>query len=298
MQTTNGVGDNYMIGRLRNWTKRWVAMLLCFTMIFCGCQPALLTSYAAGFSVKISKVDAVTGEELEGACFCILDSNRETVVGWVSGKEAFQVEGLNASEMYVLEEGVAPEGYFLAPDATFLIGEDGQIDTDDLTVEDGVLLVKDEMTHVKVSKVDAADGSVLEGATLQIIDSDDKVVDEWTSGLGPHEIFGLKTREVYTLRETVAPDGYIIAADADFIIGPKGDITCTCPATVDEDGNMILLVEDEKTHVKISRVDHAGGEVLEGAKLQIIDKDGNVVDEWTSPTLTSIHDHRKNHSLD
>ena len=253
-------------------------MLLCFTMIFCGCQPALLTSYAAGFSVKISKVDAVTGEELEGARFWILDSDRETVVGWVSGKEAFQVEGLNASETYVLEEVVAPEGYFLAPEGTFSIGKDGQIYTNDFTVEDGVLLVKDEMTHVKVSKVDAADGGALEGATLQIIDNEGSVVKEWPSTKEVYEIEGLKTGEEYTLRETVAPDGYTVAFDTTFTIDETGKITST--GTVTEDG--VLLVEDSKTSVKISKVNIADGKELEGATLQVLDKDGKVVDEWTS----------------
>ena len=51
---------------------------------------------------------------------------------------------------------------------------------------------------------------------------------------------------------------------------------------VDENGNTVLLVEDAKTHVEISKVDVADGEELEGATIQILDSEGNVVDEWVS----------------
>ena len=44
----------------------------------------------------------------------------------------------------------------------------------------------------------------------------------------------------------------------------------------------MLLVEDAKTRISVSKVDIADGEELEGAHIQIIDKDGNVVEEWDS----------------
>ena len=65
--------------------------------------------------------------------------------------------------------------------------------------EDGVMLVEDAITRIKVSKVDIADGEELPGAEIQIIDSDGNVVEKWISSEEPYEITGLKTGEEYTL---------------------------------------------------------------------------------------------------
>ena len=144
--------------------------------------------------------------------------------------------------------------------------------------EDGVMLVEDAKTKVKVSKTDIADGKELEGATIQILDENGKVVEEWISGTEAHEIEGLKTGVTYTLKETVAPDGYAIASETTFTIDEKtGEVTST--GTVTEDG--VVLVEDAKTKVKVAKVDK-NGKALEGAKLQVVDKSGKTVAEWTT----------------
>ena len=134
------------------------------------------------------------------------------------------------------------------------------------------------MTSVKVSKVDVADGKELEGAKIQILDKDGKVVSEWTSGKEAHEVKGLKTGEKYTLHEEVAPNGYTIAADTTFTIDENGKVTST--GTITEGG--VMLIEDAMTVVKVSKVDVADGKELEGAKIQILDDKGKVVAEWTS----------------
>ena len=44
----------------------------------------------------------------------------------------------------------------------------------------------------------------------------------------------------------------------------------------------MLLVEDAKTHIEVSKVDIADGKEIAGAKIQILDSEGNVFTEWTS----------------
>ena len=136
---------------------------------------------------------------------------------------------------------------------------------------------------VKVSKVDVADQKELEGATIQIIDKETgEVVFEFTSGEEATEIDNLETGKTYILHETVAPDGYKVTSDTEFTVDADGTITGSCTMTADEEGNIVLLVEDDKTCVRVSKVDAADGHELEGAHIQILDKDGNVVDEWDS----------------
>ena len=89
-------------------------------------------------------------------------------------------------------------------------------------------------------------GEELSGATLQILDSEGTVVEEWpSSDQQTHVVEGLKTGVEYTLKETVAPDGYTITADTTFTIREDGKVTSTGSIATDEEGNPILLVEDK-----------------------------------------------------
>ena len=234
--------------------------------------------------VSVSKVDIADGEEIEGATIKVIDSKGETVEEWVSGDKPHTIEGLKTGEEYTLRETVAPEGYTIATDTKFTIDEKGNVKSDGSVTEDGILLVEDAKTSVKVSKVDIADGKELPGATIQVLDEDGKVVEidgqkvEWVSTDEAHEIVGLKTGEEYTLRETVAPDGYTIATDTTFTIDETGKVTTT--GTMTEDG--VILIEDAKTKISVSKVDIADGKEVEGATIKVIDSKGETVEEWVS----------------
>ena len=137
------------------------------------------------------------------------------------------------------------------------------------------------ITSVKVSKVDITDHKELAGAHIQILDKDGSIIDEWDSTWEAHEVTGLKTNEQYTLRETVAPDGYTVTSDTTFTLKEDGTVDKdNTQTTVSDDGT--LLVEDSKTSVKVSKVDIADGKELEGAHIQVIDEDENIVAEWDS----------------
>ena len=86
--------------------------------------------------------------------------------------------------------------------------------------------MKDDITKVKISKTDITNGGKeLPGATMQILIGDE-VVKQWISGTEPYYVTGLKTGVTYTLRETIAPDGYAITSDTTFSIDEKtGEVT-------------------------------------------------------------------------
>ena len=98
-------------------------------------------------SVKISKVDITSHEELEGAHHQIIDQEGNIVDEWDSIKTAHETTGLRTGETYILRETVAPDDYNITNDTTFELNEDGTINTEKTitTIKDGILLVEDTM---------------------------------------------------------------------------------------------------------------------------------------------------------
>ena len=232
-------------------------------------------------SIMVSAVDASDGYELAGAHMQILDAEGDVVVvegnkvEWDSTLGTHTIEGLKSNVPYTIRNTTAPAGYVIASDTTFSIDAHGNVSSTGTVSADGVLLVEFAKMKVEVSAVDAANGNAIEGATMQIIDSRGFVAEEWVSTTETHEITGLKAGEEYTLRATVAPDGYAMPTDTQFAIDQNGNIRFT--GTVSEDG--VLLVKFGKTAVKVSAVDAANGEGIAGATMQVLDKNGDVVEE-------------------
>ena len=199
--------------------------------------------FLVGINTYISCVDIASGEELAGSHIQVLGPGMVVVEEWTSTTEVHEVEGLNKETTYTLRTTVAPNGYVLATATTFTIDGTGQItySGNTTTDEDGntVLLVEIQKTILKVSCVNNADGEEVEGSTIQVIDSEENVVEEWTSTDEVHTMEGLNVNEEYTLKTTLASEGFILPTDATFTIDETGHVTST--GTISEDG--IMLVE-------------------------------------------------------
>ncbi len=84
---------------------------------------------------------------------------------------------------------------------------------------------KNQPTKVVVSKSDLTTGVELSGATLTVLDKNGNVVDTWKSVKGEqHLIERLTVGENYTLREEMAPYGYLKAEEITFTIEDTGEI--------------------------------------------------------------------------
>ena len=176
-------------------------------------------------SVKISKVDITSGTELEGAKIRIIGEDGKVIEEWTSTKAVHEVFGLEPGVKYTLNETVAPKGYALTADTTFVLKEDGSIDTTKTTttVKDGVLLVQDKVFSFKVRKQDEA-GKLLGGAKLKISYRNNKEIVSWTTEANKEKtITGLGAGKYY-LYEVQAPAGYQIAKRIEFEIDEYGRI--------------------------------------------------------------------------
>ena len=181
-------------------------------------------------TVEISKRD-VYGNELVGAEMVLENADGETVDKWTSDGTNHIVSKLGAGE-YVLKEIAAPDGYIIATDIKFSVDIYGNVtveNVDSTAVSDNgypLIVMVDDTTKVRISKRDITTGEELPGATLQIIDEDGNVVEEWVSTDEAHFIEGkLIAGKEYTLRETIAPDGYEIASEIKFTVNTDGSVT-------------------------------------------------------------------------
>ena len=181
-------------------------------------------------TVELSKID-VYGEELIGAEMQLENANGEIVDEWTSDGTNHVVTELPAGD-YTLKEIAAPDGYVIATDIEFEVFADGTIkirNVDSTAIsEDGnpLIVMVDDTTKVKISKRDITTDKELPGATLQIIDEDGNVVEEWVSADEAHLVEGkLIAGKEYTLREIIAPDGYEIANEIKFTVNEDGSVT-------------------------------------------------------------------------
>ena len=79
----------------------------------------------------------------------------------------------------------------------------------------------------------------------------------------------------YYVKELYAPDGFVTTGEEqEFVFEYQGD--------KEAEVSYEFVFEDEPTTVELSKTDLTTGEELPGARLQLTDENGAVVEEWTS----------------
>ncbi len=157
----------------------------------------------------IKKVDAVTGELIEGAVLQVLDREGNLAEEWISTKEAHVIYGLPEGE-YILHEKMAPyqDGYVSASDITFQVSEESAAEVE----------MKDGYSQMDISVQDQTTGKALPGVTLQIVDQDGNVLKEWVTDGKPYRVEKLPVNEEFILKETAVPKGYVFSKETKFTV--------------------------------------------------------------------------------
>lgn len=271
--------------------------------------------------VSISK-STVSDKEVVGALMQIIDEGGNVVDEWTSEGKVHFANNLEEGKSYILHEDLSPLGLNLANDIEFEVTYDKEnqkvemIDTiNDVSKvkEDGKQLKGAELTVVSNKTKQIVDRwttgqhifDVTEDMQSQIkenkkaegmyIDEDDSTItysisknkdrddyklvfvkDGTTTYANidlngdetSHMIEGLIAGEEYVLRETKTPNGYATSKEQTF--------------KAEENNDTSLTMIDEDIIVQISKQDITSKKEIEGAKLKVVDKDGNIIDEWTS----------------
>lgn len=166
---------------------------------------------------------------------------------------------------YIVKEIYAPDGFVTSNEEKEFTFEYRKPEEAEVSYE---FVFENEPTTVELTKTDLTTGKELPGAHLKVTDEDGNVIDAWVSTEKAHVLKELTVGKSYTMTETKPADGYVTAESITFIVENTAEI-------------QKQEMKDDVTKVLISKQDIVGKE-LPGAKLTILDEDGNVVESWTS----------------
>ena len=222
-------------------------------------------------------------EKLQGAEFCLVNQTTGSICGTVTTDQQGQAQfgpqpigyvdrdGNFKPYTYVCSETKAAPGHMLTLEPyEFQFHYRNEL-TDIIVCEYNPA---NDTNRVVTDKLSGDTEEMLEGAVLRIerrTESGWKTAEEWTTGRQGHYTKNLSAGE-YRLVEVKAPEGYELQeTPVEFTIR---DGMTEIPRLVMR--NYTTIVDVEKTSAET-------GNLLGGARLQLIDKsDGKVVREWTS----------------
>ena len=150
----------------------------------------------------------------------LIDKNGNIVEAWETTEEAYTIQAdLEIGEEYTIHEVEAPEGYELALDKTIIIKDTEEVQT--FTIVD---VKKPNKIVVQISKY-SDNNELLPGAKIQLLDSDNNVIEEWITDGNVYTVKKeLTIGNTYTIHEEEAPAGYELASDITFTVKDTNDV--------------------------------------------------------------------------
>lgn len=221
-------------------------------------------------AIVIKKVDADTGEVLQGAKFELrylsgVSGTGGTIIGsyTTSSNGTITITGLKAGT-YIISETQAPDGYEITEAAkTIYLTENEQT-----TVS--VEFADKKMSGLIINKYDSSTNQPLAGATFKVTDSSGAVVGTGngtytTDASGQIHITELPVGS-YVVTETKAPDGYIIDSNSQTISIKSAGSTYT-----------LNFYNTAESGLLIQKYDSVTNKPLAGAKFNITNSSVTVV---------------------
>mgnify|MGYP000897342172 CR=1 FL=1 len=180
---------------------------------------------------KVSEEKTGVKTKISGATMQLKKADGTVVETWTSEKDKSKVfKGLEAGK-YILHEKKAPKGYVTAKDIEFEVLAVSEVQKIEMI---------DEITSTRFEKKDAEKGTLLAGATMQILDIDGNIVKEWISDNTATEFKKLPIGK-YILHEKKAPKGYELAKDIEFEVKDTTDVQTFTMADKTKVGKVVFF---------------------------------------------------------
>lgn len=231
--------------------------------------------------LQVSKQDLTNGQEIPGATLRIVEKETGKIVDtWISEEIPHTVSGLRLSGTeeyrYLLQETIPALGFVTAEEMEFRLIQDrdesgrwlnrssvqmlkrqGEVEVW-TSLEENMLVMKDDITQVEIQKRDKETQELLEGAELTLYNADGQEVMSWISQSDEGYLMTRLPIGTYRLEEKKAPKGYLTAEPLVFEV-------------LDESGVQVIVLEDEripekKTHKKKDKGGSSGEETSENSQ--------------------------------
>lgn len=269
------------------------------------------------YEVAISKQDLTNEKEIAGATLKIVNQKtKEEVASWVSEKDKIHTVSLPFGE-YILIEEVVPDGYKKADDIYFKVSKNGEISIkgkDGTYSKTNKVIMKDEAKPGKIVISKSVTGSINKEQAEKVISF--KVTNNSTKEVNTYSLKDFnydESNKKWTKELIQVAGGYKVEELVTSIKGHKLSLT---QYQINENGEIKEKVTDkiaEKVTVKkdkttfiefennydlnvfdveIDKTDISGTKEVDGAKLKVIDEEGNLVERWISG-----QDDEKTHKL-
>lgn len=226
------------------------------------------------YIIKAKKVDAKTGQALQGAEFTLTYPNGRPIPSVTGSNGIATWPEISEDEIgngrFTVTETKAPDGYTLPPNASQVVTlppDNGTTVT--VTFRDEPIITVDSF-QLKAIKKDATTKNLLQGAefTLHLPDGTTK---KGTSNINGEVVFANLTKTgKYVIEETKAPQGYELAAN------PRQEVNVTDPKNVPVT-TFEFLNEKSKTpkyEITATKVDKADKKPLQGATFELTNDKG------------------------
>lgn len=239
---------------------------LTFTVPSAGSGPIVMTD--APIEAYLQKADE-QGNPIPGVALQLFEttgSGESLVHTFLSGESPLAIGAyLKAGSSYRIYEPDVPDGYAGSAPLDFSVSESPG-DPIRLTVVNRTL-------SCRVRKLDE-EGNYVTGARLTLTDITDpshpQEIASWTTKSEDAVLRHFRRGHTYRLREVEWPDGYTQAEDITFTIPESGLMEA-----------QTIVMTDERVNISFLKVDDAGAPV-KGARLQILDRQGEVLYELVS----------------
>lgn len=162
------------------------------------------------------------------------------------------------------DEGLLLVGHTLAPGYRRVI--------DSALARLDISTISDDQGHMRLAHLPATVGEL--SRLIKIDEGSDRKPEKPVEGEGTPDV-SEDTPLTWRIQETEAPAGYVADPTVhDLDIQTKKD--------GQDDSSQRVSIENDFTKVEIAKRSTANEEPLEGAKLELADAEGNIVDRWTS----------------
>ncbi|HIX89327.1 MAG TPA: hypothetical protein H9845_00285, partial [Candidatus Agathobaculum pullicola] len=209
-------------------------------------------------SVRIRKIDSVTGEPISGVRFLIKDEHNNVIGEYTTDSDGYiELEDDLEEGKYYAEEIEAAPGYIRDEEVkTFRVkrGETTEIKWKNTPQQGQIQITKKSKDDNPINGLPA--GTLLQGATFEIYDKAGNVVDTIVSNERGVAVSGLLPLGRYTIKETKAPAYY----------GASGE---TFEAEIEFSGQIVRLeVLNESVYTNVSIAKSGPKQVVPGQPIR------------------------------